>query len=274
MRMTRSRRPFARVATFAILALVLSACIKLDMALTVKADDTVDGTIVFALNKQLIELTGQSAEDLLGDSGPIPTDIEGVSTDPYEDDEFQGQEITLEAVPLSRFNQQGEDPDSLKIVRQGDTFVVSGALDLSSAGTTGATGASGFPGAEQIFESAQMQLQITFPGEVLESNGQVDGNTVTWVPEVGERLELRATASAEDGGGGSILMILLIVGAVVVVVAIVVGILVARRKPPAETDGDAMASTAPMGGAAPPPPTGTPPPTSPPPPPSSSEPWP
>ena len=99
--MTRSRRALARIGAFAVLAVLLSACIKLDMNLTVNSDDTVDGTIIFALNKQLIELSGQSADDLLGDSGPIPTDAEGVSTKPYEDDEFQGQEVTLDAKTLT-----------------------------------------------------------------------------------------------------------------------------------------------------------------------------
>lgn len=272
--MTRSRSALVRLGAFAALALLLSACIKLDMNLTVNEDDTVDGTIIFALNKQLIELSGQSAEDLLGSEGPIPTDAEGVSTQPYEDDEFQGQEVTLDSVALSQFNQESDDADSLRIVHRGDTYVVSGALDLSSAGTSGATGASGFPGADQIFDSAQMKLAITFPGEVLESNGQVDGNTVTWVPEVGERLELRATASATGGGSSSTLMLLLIVGAVVVALAIVLGVIVARRRqaqPAMAADGSV--------GTAPPstpsaPPAAPPAPGTPPPPPPPSEPQP
>jgi hypothetical protein len=276
--MTRSRSALARIGAFAVLALLLSACIKLDMNVTVNSDDTVDGTIIFALNKQLIELSGQSADDLLGDSGPIPTDAEGVSTKPYEDDEFQGQEVTLDGVPLAQFNQENNDQDSLHIQHQGDTYVVSGALDLSSTGTSGATGASGFPGAEEIFKSAQMKLAITFPGPVSESNGTIDGNTVTWIPKVGERLELHAVASATGGGSSSTLWILLAVGAVVIVAAIVVGVLATRRRG-AQTDvgpdgtvagdGTGVASapppaTPPAGSAAPP--AGSPPPPPPPPP--------
>jgi hypothetical protein len=269
--MSRSRGALARIGAFAVLAVLLSACIKLDMNLTVNSDDTVDGTIIFALNKQLIELSGQSADDLLGDSGPIPTDAEGVSTKPYEDDEFQGQEVTLDGVPLAQFNEENNDEDSLRIQHQGDTYVVSGALDLSSAGTSGATGVSGFPGADEIFKSAQMKLAITFPGPVSGSNGTIDGNTVTWIPKVGERLELHAVASASGGSSNSTLWILLAVGAVVIIAAIVVGIMATRRRS-AQTDvaadgtvagdGTGVASSAPPAT----PPAGSPPPPPPPPP--------
>jgi hypothetical protein len=252
------------------------------MDLTVGSDNTVSGTIVFALNKQLIELSGQSAEDLLGSAAPVPSDVEGVTSDPYEDDEFQGQRFTFDGVPLAEFNDESGDADQLRIQRQGDTFVVSGALDLSS---TGATGASGFPGAEEIFRSAQMQITLTFPGEVTRSNGQVDGNSVTWVPKVGERLELQATASAIDSGGsGSTMTILLIVAGLVIVAAIVIGVVVSKRRGQPATatagaPGEPMAPPVePMGAAAPtepappaaPPVAGSPPP--PPPPPSEPQP--
>lgn len=57
--MIRPRTGLVRLGAFAMLALLLSACIKLDMNLTVNGDDTVDGTVIFALNKELIELSGQ-----------------------------------------------------------------------------------------------------------------------------------------------------------------------------------------------------------------------
>jgi hypothetical protein len=285
--MIGSRSALLRFGAFAALALLLSACIKLDMDLTVNSDDTVDGTIIFGLNKQLIELSGESADDLLGSSGPIPTDAPGISEKPYEDDEFQGQEITLDNVPLERFNDENSgDEDSLKIVHQGDTYVVSGALDLSQAsGASGASGITGFPDAQQIFSSAQMKLTITFPGKVKESNGQVDGNTVTWTPKFGERLELHAVADAEGGGNSSTLIILIAVGVVVVALAIVLGILATRRKKSDTGDGSGdatvgLASSAPPAGtpgAATPPGVATPPPgaaTPPPPPPPPSEPQP
>jgi hypothetical protein len=280
--LTRRRRTLVRAGAFAVLAVLLSACIKLDMNLTVASDNTVSGTVIFALNKQLIELSGQSADDLLGSTAPVPSGVQGVDTAPYEDDQFQGQKFTFDAVPLAQFNQENGDADQLRISRQGNTFTVTGALDLSSAGGgSGATGLSGFPGADEIFKSAQLKITLTFPGTVKSSNGQVNGNTVTWVPKVGERLELHATANAIGSGGGSSsssTTMLLIIAAVVVVAAIVVGILVARRRQPTvagagagggDGDGAGAISGGDMGTAAPPtapppPPGDTPPPPPPP----------
>ena len=65
----RTARAWGRsLATVAALSMALAGCLKLDMALTVSPDDTVDGQLVFAVNKDLLELTGQSIDDLLGDA--------------------------------------------------------------------------------------------------------------------------------------------------------------------------------------------------------------
>ncbi|HET7929488.1 MAG TPA: hypothetical protein VFM40_08050, partial [Actinomycetota bacterium] len=132
----------------------------------------------------------------------------------------------------------GAGPDALQIARQGDTFVVTGVLDLSS-GLSGATGPFGGTGGAQLLESADIRIAITFPGEVLQApGGQIDGNTVTYVPEFGERLEINATGSAVDngeaadvvGGSDSFLPLILIIGAVALVLLIVLLLVVRGRK--------------------------------------------
>lgn len=241
-------RTVVRAAAFGALAVLLGACMKLDMDLQVSADDTVSGKLIFAIDKELLELTGQSAEDVLGTEAPIPTDVEGVSAEAYEDDEFAGQQFSFESVPLAQFN-SSEDPESLKILREGDVFRVSGVLDLS-----GATGATGVPGFEDAFQNADLRIRIAFPGEVTEANGEIDGNTVTWTPAIGERLELQATASAIEGaGGGSNLTLILIVAGVVLVLAIVVGVMMSRRRvAPAGPAGEAVTGAMPPAAPAPP----------------------
>jgi len=272
--MTHRWRTVGRIAGLGLLALLLSACLKLDMDLQVSENNTVSGSIIFGVDKQLIELTGGSIEDFLGTDSPLPSDAEGVTTEPFEDDEFIGQRFVFDSVPLETLS--SGTPDELRITREGDSFTVTGALDLSS-GLTGATGATGFPGAEQFLQGADLKVRITFPGPVTDTNGEVDGNTVTWVPVVGERLELRATASAIPSGGDSNLTMLLIIAAVIVALAVVVGIIVAQRRnrPAVAASGfGGTQSTAPpvAGEPGPPPPAGpTPPPagpTPPPPPPS------
>ena len=262
--MARRWRTAGRVAAIGVLALLLSACLKLDVDLEVNADNTVGGAIIFGVDKQLLELSGSSIEDVLDTTAPIPEDVEGVTTEPFEDDRFAGQRFTFEGVPLEEFSS-----GDLAIMRDGDVFTVNGVLDLSS-GLSGATGLSGLTGPlgnpEELFRTAEMRVRITFPGEVTQANGEVDGNSVTWVPVVGERLEIQATAGAVDSGDSN-LTLLLIIGAIVLAAAIAIGIVMSRRRaapapagPARHAAGDGTPPAPPPGEAPPPPVSPTPPP--------------
>jgi hypothetical protein len=293
--MVRGVRKAARVGAFVALALVLTGCIKLNMDLVINSDDTVSGVVQFGVQKELLELTGQSAEDLLGDA-PLPSDAPGVTTEPFEDEEFAGQQFNFESLPIAQFNQSQVTgatgltgvpaTDTLTITHQGDTFVVVGVLDLSGGDITGATNPFGGTGAE-LLESAEIRVSITFPGDVIEATGgQIEGNTVTYLPRFGDRLEIDATGSAIDDGdaeaaaggddGGSNLLLILIIAGVVVALAVVLFLILRNRRggggagfgeatpatnpetatppPGAPTDTPPPAPAPPMPPAAPPPP--------------------
>lgn len=226
--MRRTVRAAAKVVGLGVLALALAGCIKLDMDLKVASDDTVDGTVVFAMNKDILELTGQPADALLEDAGGLPTDVVGVSAEPYEDDNFAGTQLTFDAVPLEEFNSQS-DADSLNIVREGDEFRVSGVLDMSGATDTGTEGQPFEDVAGQALSSAEIRIAVTFPGEVISANGDVSGNTVVWEPEFGERLEVEAIGSAIDSGGGLPWIPIIAILGVLVVAAAAVAIVLSRR---------------------------------------------
>lgn len=263
-------RLIGRIVAVGLLVFLMSACLKLDMNLVVSSDNTVSGSVIFAVQKQILELAGGSVDDLAAEA-PLPSDAPGVTVSDYEDDTFAGKQFTFDAVPLAEF--AGDTEGELQITREGDVFHVSGALDFSS-GLSGATGVSGFD-ASTFLQGAELKIQITFPGAVSDANGEIDGNTVTWVPELGKRLDLQATASAIESGGGSSMTLLLIIGAVVVVLAIVIGVVMSQRRkqpavamagaemgeagaPPAAADGvsppSAEMAPPPPGDAAPPPP--------------------
>jgi hypothetical protein len=166
--------------------------------LGINADDTVNGAVVLGVQKELLELTGQSAEDLLGDANLIPTGATGVVVEPFEDDEFVGQQIIFEDLPISEFNSgalgasgatgisgvTGAGGDNLNIAREGETFVVTGVLDLSS-GLSGATGPFAGTGGAQFFESADIQISITFPAQCCRP--PVERSTATRSPTCGVR---------------------------------------------------------------------------------------
>ena len=289
--MSRHARTAGRIGAFVALVFLMTGCIKLNMNLGINSDNTVSGTVEFGVQKELLDLTGQNVEDLLGSDAPFPSSAPGVTIEPFDDGEFAGQQFIFEDLPIEQFNSggvagasgatAGGAGDTLQIARQGDTFVVTGVLDLSS-GLSGATGPFGGTGGAQFFESAEIRIAITFPGEVLQApGGQIDGNTVTYVPEFGERLEINATGSAVDngeaadvvGGSDSFLPLILIIGGVALVLLIVLLLVVrARKNKGGQTPsgfGEAGSAAAPV--SAPPgaptsaPPTSAPPPSAPPP---------
>jgi hypothetical protein len=298
--MSRRARTAWRIGAFVALIFLMTGCIKLNMNLGINSDNTVSGTVEFGVQKELLDLTGQNVEDLLGSDSPFASDAPGVTVEPFDDGEFAGQQFIFEDLSIEEFNSGGVAGasgatgvtgagDSLQIARQGDTFVVTGLLDLSS-GLSGVTGPFGGTGGAQFLESADIKIAITFPGEVLEApGGQIDGNTVTYLPEFGERLEINATGSAVEngeaadvvGGSDSFLPLILIIAGVVLVLLLVILLVVRSRRNKvgegtpsgfAETGSAAQPVAAPPGAPTDAPPPAPPmPPAAPPPPPPPAE---
>ena len=172
-------------------------------------------------------------------------------------------------------------------MRTGDTYEVDGVMDLSTEDAD----LQGNPFEDQITEAidtAQLRIAITFPGEVLETNGQVDGTTVTWEPVFGERNVLTAVASASGDGAsdtaggtdaagasgedsGSSTSVYLLIG--LVIVGVGVGLVLMMRRKRATTPTAAVSGEEASRGVSPPPGSlpqtsvATPPPASNPPPP-------
>jgi hypothetical protein len=294
--MSRRARTAWRIGAFVALVFLMTGCIKLNMNLGINSDNTVSGTVEFGVQKELLDLTGQNVEDLLGSDSPFASDAPGVTVEPFDDGEFAGQQFIFEDLSIEEFNSGGVAGasgatgvtgagDSLQIARQGDTFVVTGLLDLSS-GLSGVTGPFGGTGGAQFLESADIKIAITFPGEVLEApGGQIDGNTVTYLPEFGERVEINATGSAVDngeaadvvGGSDSFLPLFLIIAGVVLVLLLVILLVVRSRRNKvgegtpsgfAETGSAAQPVAAPPGAPTDAPPPAPPMPPAPPPPPA------
>lgn len=213
-----------RVLAIGAFALLMTGCLKVDMDLKVSSDNTVSGKVIFAVDKQLLAMSGSTFDEAMSGSTPFPSGS-GVSESDYEDDTFTGKQYEFDGLPLEKFNTPN-DTEALNIVREGDTFTVHGVLDFSSSDT--GTGTSDT--AVQMMQSAEIRVAITFPGAVTSSNGQVDGNTVTWTPKIGERTELTAVASAVESGGGNTTMIIIIAAVALLVVIVLVVVMSKRGK--------------------------------------------
>lgn len=222
-------RRLGRLLGVCAFALLLSGCFKVNMDVEVSPENTVSGTAVIAVDESLLELSGQSADQLFKDMdlSSLPA---GATTDKYQEDGFIGQQITFSDVPLAEFTGNNTlsgtgtgSGDQLNIVRQGDEFLVTGAFDMSGPEFTGTE----VP--EQFLENFEFKISITFPGEVKSATGEIDGRTVTWEPTFGENTPVEAVASAIPAASSPLLMILLIAAGALILGAI--AFLLTHRKP-------------------------------------------
>jgi hypothetical protein len=106
--MTATLRATARAIALCALAMLMTGCIKVDLNMVLNGDNTVSGTMVFAVSRDLLALTGSSADDLLGQitasAGPLPSGVQ-FQESPYTDDRFEGKTYTFHDVPIDAFSQ-------------------------------------------------------------------------------------------------------------------------------------------------------------------------
>ncbi|MFV0632874.1 LppM family (lipo)protein [Demequina sp.] len=214
------------LAIAAVSLLALTGCVKIEMNLTLSEDDTVSGEYIVALTKDSAETLGTDGLDEL----LATEDIEGATAEPYDDGEYVGTRTTFESVELTEVSDE-----TMTITREGDKFIVTGAP----------VNAGEELGLDEAPEGAVATMSVTFPGEVTEHNGTLEGNTVTWnLLDAPETIEARGGASA---GGGFPLVLLLVLLAIVGVGIGVAGVLITstrRKGPRTEAAADAEAAAA------------------------------
>lgn len=224
------------VAIATALVFMLSGCFRMHVNLVLEEDDKASGGIVFAVSDDAAGQVGMSPseffEAMLEQAGGTD-DIapEGSTQTEYAADGYTGMEFTFESKPINEAADVGE----LSVTREGDDYVVSGSLEDLAGG--------GGDEAAQFMSSADVAINITFPGKVSDANGEINGNTVTWKAVPGEALDLSARGSAvSDSSSSSLMKIIGIVLAVLVVGAIIAAIVISRsRRSSAGSDGPSYA---------------------------------
>ena len=212
------------VALALVTAVALSGCIRYNVDMTLSQDNTASGTIVIAVQKGVGQQMGAATDQdaltqIFGESpfGPNFTPKD------YADGEWVGKSYAFTAVPITDL---ADLASVFAVTRRGDVFSVDGA----GAPVTNDE-------KKQLPTGAESSLAITFPGPVIESNGTVAGNTVTW-NLFAMTDPVHATAKATGpGSGSSIPAWMLITGIATLVIllgaAVVVLVLVRRRRNPA-----------------------------------------
>jgi hypothetical protein len=245
MRRADGRFGFAAVAAVAgvavAAAIVLTGCVKLDMHLTVNPDDTVSGTYIVGVQKPLLALTNEDADALYKrlTAGLAPATLPtgaaapgSVSAVKYDDGTYVGAKFTVSAVPIGQIGTMSAGDDgkgtSFSLTHEGGEYHFTGTLDATTASgpAASATTAPGTGGGE-------LRLALTFPGEVIETNGDKDGSSVTWRLAFGQRVTL--TATAKDHGAKAVspldrlLFTLATLSALALLVAVAITLLARRQ---------------------------------------------
>lgn len=176
--------------------LLTTGCIKLDLSMTISKDDTVSGALIFAVSKELAEAS-KSQDESPTETGGLLADAPNVKPEPYDDGKYVGTQYAFEDVPLEAFKPKfNDDGSALTIVRDGHNIVVSGELDSSTSDSQTDSNPFGDAILKSFAASSSINISMTFPGEIKESSGKVDGQTITWVGEFGEKLSISAVVYA------------------------------------------------------------------------------
>ncbi len=199
-----------------LVGMMLGGCARVRTALAVQPDDTVMGEIVLA-----------TPEKSPGDRGPKITlppglksevDISSYRKDGYTGSTLRFTGLTFEQVtaltgavgPLGRTVQ-------LNLRRSGGRVLVGGSVDLTTVSV----------------DRADFQLKISFPGQVLETNGSADADTLSWTFTPGEVGDIAAVVAYANPNAPSALNWSLGLGVFVALVAAAVLVLArSTRNPP------------------------------------------
>ena len=212
------------VASAAIL-LATSGCMKVNLDLTVKENDTVSGSMILAFSNDAIELAKSMGSDSSLNTDSFVTEEPGMTVEQYKDADYSGTKITFDERPFAEFS-TGTSADSLNFKRDGSIVSITGAINMAGDDPSAIEQIKTNPITSGLFEKSDISVSITMPGKILETSGTVVGNTVTFEGELGDNIviDVRADTSASmDFGAWAI-------GGVAVAGAVTAGVLLLNRR--------------------------------------------
>ncbi len=183
-------RPLKACLALVVAAFTLTGCMKLEMDLTIAEEDTVSGSLIFAVERGVLLLSekpaAQAVDEALTGVGSMP---KGSRTEVYEDSKYYGRKVIFDRVPLAEFNRT--DGSGPKIVHSGGlyTFTLDGdtsTLDLGSQAHL----------YRQLLDATEVRISVTFPGKVIERDNlaTLEGQTVNWRVKLGSKHQFKAVS--------------------------------------------------------------------------------
>ncbi len=169
--------------TMLAIGLVASGCVHVQVALAVSSTDLVSGDVIAA-----------AVPNPASPRGPlltVPAQLAGQAAGkPYHSGGYVGTELTftnLDFTQLAQLISTGTGQNShfqLSFQRNGDLVNFAGSADLTQVTTQGAL----------------VRLKVSFPGDVLQTDGTNNSGTVAWNLAAGQVDTFSATAEYTSGG--------------------------------------------------------------------------
>lgn len=189
----------------AALALALTGCLRVQLTFTVHDDGSGTVSTLMAVDETLLALTGESADDILGEVGDLP---EGAVVEAYEEDGFVGQFVTVSIPDMARaaeflggVDAAAGSTDELSLVREGEGWRFTMAIPSGEelAGDSGDIDLAGALGEDAFF-----RVRVALPGEVVEHNADwVEDGMLVWEIDWTSSEPRTLSALSQPGSGGS-----------------------------------------------------------------------
>jgi hypothetical protein len=159
--------------------------------------------------------------------------IDSASVTVFDDGVYVGQQYSFTGLPIDQLALT-DDASSLAITRDGDNLIVSGNFSLEDE-EAGSDDSFDLGFGQALFDSADLRVSMTFPGKIVETNGEIneDTNTITWIPKYGQANDMSAVVYSPKGLPQWVWW--LVIG-VLVAVVIAVGVVVFLRAPRGKKD--------------------------------------
>lgn len=177
-------RTLLLVILSSVLGTLLGGCLHVNTALTISGEDTVSGEVL---------VVTQSADGQVPFRLQPPGDMaDRVEITPYQGNDGVGSRMSfhdLEFDEVERLAGALSPSDSryrLSLSRSGSLVILNGSVDLTPLADT----------------DSGVELKVSAPGEITNTNGTESAGTVNWVLEPGEVTELSATFQYADATGG------------------------------------------------------------------------
>lgn len=173
---------------------VLTGCVRLGVDIEISASDEVSGSVVIAALDSFSDVVvdGEDWNRLLASYTSVP----GARESGYDQDGYRGTEVSFDGVPIGDFSNPSVGPAPIVIVREGDRLEVEGSFDFSAFSPEDFGDAGTFTTRTVATdELGELYVRMTFPGEIVSTNGVIDEltNTISWRLRAGEPNQIRAS---------------------------------------------------------------------------------